>query len=118
LDLVASLVEQSLLVPERGLEGEPRFRMLETIREFALEQLLASGEADTIRRAHADVFLSLAERLEFAALLPDGQRLLARLEEDHANLRAVLAWFDEAGQTENLTRLAGALGSFWFAHSH
>jgi non-specific serine/threonine protein kinase len=112
------LVEQSLLRRETGLDDEPRFVMLETIHEYAAERLEASGDAAAIRARHAGFFLELAERLEFTALLPDGDRLLVRLEADHANLRAALAWLDEVGDVERGLRLVGALTWLWLAHSH
>src|SRR5262249_56032800 len=61
LDGLVSLTSQSLLQHAQGQAGEPRFVMLETIREYALEQLGASGQAPAIRRTHAEVFLALAE---------------------------------------------------------
>src|SRR5215203_1368767 len=64
LDGVSSLLDKSLLRQEEGLEGEPRFAMLETIREYAREELEESGDAETARRAHAEHFLALAEHAE------------------------------------------------------
>jgi len=115
---LALLTAKSLVRHEEGLDGEPRYRMLETIREYAVERLEASGEAAPIRRTHAAYFLALAERNEFADLLPDGDRVLARLEAEHANLRAALGWFQEAGEVGLLLRLAAALGHFWTGLGH
>ena len=95
LDLIAALVEASLLRSETGPDGTARYRMLETIREFAEERLEASGEAEAIRERHAAYFLAFAERYELAELLPDGDRVLALLEAEHANLRVALAWLEE-----------------------
>jgi non-specific serine/threonine protein kinase len=92
--------------------------MLETIREFGLERLAASGEEVPICRAHAAYFLALAERWELADLLPEGDRVLALLEAEQANLRAVLGWLDEAGDPASLVRLTAALGRFWIAQAH
>ena len=89
--------------------------MLETIREFAEEQLVASGEADDVRAQHAAYFIGFAERYRLADLLPDGDRVLGVVEAEHANLRAALTWLDEAGEAESYLRLAAALGRFWSA---
>ena len=99
-------------------DGAARYRMLETIREFALERLAASGEEAAIRRAPRRLFLALAERYELADLLPDGDRILAVLEAEHANLRAALAWLEEAGEAGPFLRLAAALGRFWSGQGH
>ncbi|CAA9562570.1 MAG: hypothetical protein AVDCRST_MAG19-1945 [uncultured Thermomicrobiales bacterium] len=118
LDGLASLVEKSLL--QHGIEpdGAARYRILETTREYATERLEASGEADAARRAHAAYFLDLAERHPPAPFLPDDVPTLLRLEAEHANLRAALAWLTMAGDTSAFARLAAALGWFWFVHGH
>ncbi len=110
---LASLTAKSLVRHEEGADGEPRYRLLETIREFALERLEASGEEAAVRGRHAAWCLALAERYEFAGLLPDGDQVLVLLEAEHANLRAALAWLQEAGEGGLLLRLAAALGHFW-----
>jgi DNA-binding CsgD family transcriptional regulator len=92
--------------------------MLETIREFALERLEASDEVVSIRDAHAAYFLDLAERNEFAELLPDAERVLVLLEAEHANFRVALDWLQEAGEVGQLLRLAAALGRFWPGLGH
>src|SRR5215204_4347146 len=112
LDVIAALVEASLLRSETGLDGIVRYRMLETIREFAEERLVASSEAEDVRKRHADFFIAFAERYELAGLLPDGDRVLTLLEAENANLRAALAWLQET-DTAALLRLAAALGRFW-----
>ena len=113
LDAIAALVEASLLRSEPGLDGTTRYRMLETIREFAEEQLVASGEAEAVRKRHAFYFMDFAERYELAELLPDGDQVLALLEAEHANLRAALAWLEDTDKRGALLRLAGALARFW-----
>ncbi|MCA9876943.1 MAG: tetratricopeptide repeat protein, partial [Thermomicrobiales bacterium] len=113
LDAVASLVEASLLRAESGPDGGVRYRMLETIREFAEDQLTASGEAEAVRQRHAAWFTAFAERYELAELLPDGERARVLLEADHANLRQALTWFADSGQHEALLHLASALSQFW-----
>ena len=118
VDDLGTLIDASLLQTEIPSAGTARYRMLETIREFALERLEASGEADQVRRAHAVYFLALAERNEFADLFPEGDQVLSRLEAEHANLRAALGWFEEAGEAGMLLRLAAAVGRFWAAFGH
>lgn len=119
LGVVASLVAKSLLRQEIDADGQARYWMLETVREFGLERLVASGEEDATRGAHARYFLALAERSE-----PDiyrGRdliRLLGALETEHANLQAALAHLTATGATEAALRLAGALAPFWLFHSH
>ena len=113
LDGVAALLEQSLLRLDEGLRSEPRYRMLETIREFGQEHLAASDEATTIRQRHAEHFAALAEQAEMPLFAGDAG-WLARLTRDHGNLRAALAWAIEHGATETALRLVGALQPFWF----
>ena len=72
LEGVSSLLDKSLLRQEEGLEGEPRFVMLETIHEFALEKLEQSGEAEAIKRVHAEYFLDLGGRSRAKAVGPGG----------------------------------------------
>jgi predicted ATPase/DNA-binding XRE family transcriptional regulator len=121
LDGVVALIEQSLLFPTVGSNDEPRFRMLETVREFALEQLTSSGEAEQAQRAHAAWFLALAE--EAREILwssmpgPAQTDWLNRLEREHDNLRAALTWTLEH-DAECALRLAGALSYFWTMHGH
>jgi predicted ATPase/transcriptional regulator with XRE-family HTH domain len=117
LDLVASLVEHSLV---RALPGaaEPRFEMLETIREFALEQLLASGEADECRRALAAFALDLAERAEPELTGPTQAEWLQRLETEHANVRAAVDWSLAADGAATAELLVGALWHFWQVRGH
>jgi predicted ATPase/DNA-binding CsgD family transcriptional regulator len=118
LDLVASLVDQSLVHRTVGADGEPRFAMLETIREFARDRLADSGEAEEIPRRHAACFLDLAERADRALTGPEQRLWLTRLEVDHGNLRAALGWaLAEADATFGL-RLASALARFWVTHGH
>jgi non-specific serine/threonine protein kinase len=117
LDLLASLVEKSLLRQE-AWEGEVRFVMLETIRSFAWDQLVASGEADAMRDAHAAWALTLAKSAELAPALPHRERLLRRIELDHPNLLAALEWHERREDYELLLQLSATLGGFWLVHGH
>lgn len=115
LDGIATLVDQNLLKQMDHPGGKARFTMLETIREYGLAQMITSGEAETIRRRHANFFLTLAERTEPLLLGPRRQQGLACLESELDNLRAAFLWSEgDDNQAEISLRLAGAL--IWFAH--
>ena len=119
LDLISALVDKSLLRQSEMAEGEPRFAMLETVREFALSQLMAHGEYEAVRSAHAAWCLELAERAE--PHLNSGERMpwLRRLDAEHDNMRAALSWGRTSHQSEGLpARLAAALRLFWFYRGH
>lgn len=120
-ETLTGLVEKNLLTREDGLDGKLRFRMLETVREYALERLAASSDAEDVRRRHAAYFLGVAE--EAGAALwgsvqgPDRAAWLDRLESDHDNLRAALAW-GEHHDAETQARFATALFDFWADRSY
>src|SRR5262249_26381914 len=119
LDVVASLVDKSLLHQEDGPDGEPRFRMLETVREYALEQLTASGEVPAMRRRHRDWYLSFAEHASAELRGPRQVEWFDRLEIEHATLRAALEWSTaEADGVEAGTCLAEHLAWFWILRGH
>lgn len=113
-DSVSSLVDKSLLRQEEGAGGQPRFVMLETIKEFALEQLEESHEATELRQCHALYFLRLAQEAEPHLSIPDQTIWLDRLEEEYDNLRAALQWDQskDGGGKLGLDMVA-ALGRFW-----
>jgi predicted ATPase len=95
---ISSLVEKSLLVRQADPDGTTRFRMLDTIREFAIDELAASGELALFQRRLTDAVLGLGEAAEL-----DGPRQgwwLARLDAERDNIRAVLAWTIEQGQPD------------------
>jgi predicted ATPase/class 3 adenylate cyclase/DNA-binding CsgD family transcriptional regulator len=121
LDTVASLADKSLLQRmEQQAVQEPRFVMLETIREYALERLESLGETEAARRAHATYFLALAEETEQGMTGPQQATLLERLEQEHDNLRAAMQWSTshaEEGKAMAL-RLGGALYTFWFVRAY
>jgi predicted ATPase/class 3 adenylate cyclase len=117
LDGVSSLLDKSLLRQEEGPEGQPRFVMLETIHEFARERLQASGEAEEVRRLHAEYFLGLAEEAEPELTGPDQLASLERVEAEHDNMRAALQWSLEK-EPETAFQLAGMLARFWEIRSH
>jgi predicted ATPase/class 3 adenylate cyclase len=118
LEGIASLVDRSLLREAEDVGGEPRFTMLETIREFAREHLAQTGEEDELLSRHALEFARLAEEAN-AGLRSDDQLLwFERLEAEHDNLRAAIESSLAAGDDETALRLGGALGWFWYAHGH
>jgi predicted ATPase len=112
-----ALQDMSLLTRWDPPGGEPRFGMLRTVQEYAHELLVESGEAEQVRRRHAEYFLALAERAEAELLRPGREPWLARLVQEHDNLRAALTWSLAADRRLGL-RLAGALGYFWLIQSH
>jgi hypothetical protein len=92
--------------------------MLESIHEYALERLIASGEDEAIRQQHAVYYLTLAEAAE-QQLYGSAQRIwLKRLEIEHDNMRAALEWFRMRADGERLARLSAALAWFWWLHGH
>jgi tetratricopeptide (TPR) repeat protein len=115
---IAALVDKSLLRQEEGADGEPRFRMLETVREFAQEHLEASGEEGATRDRHAGYFLALLDRGDPIVSPPPDQAWLDLIERDHDNIRAALRWSQEAGQHDAFLRLVGTLGDFWYYRGH
>nr|MDQ2831208.1 tetratricopeptide repeat protein [Chloroflexota bacterium] len=115
---VELLVDHSLLQAVEQPDGEPRFRMLETIREYGLEQLAASEEEEATRRAHAAYYLALAEAAKPQLFGPEQVRWLESLERDHDNLRAALTGARERGDISQGVRLAGALWRFWYIRCH
>jgi tetratricopeptide (TPR) repeat protein len=115
VDGVASLTDKSLLRYIEGPGGEPRFTMLETVSEYALERLEESGETELIRRQHASFFLALAEAAELHRYTPTQGLWLHRLDADHDNMRAALAWSQTPAASVDIgARLAGALQWFWY----
>ncbi len=115
LDGVASLVEQSIVQPFGFHEAEePRYRMLETVREFGLERLAASGEEATVRGAHAVYVLAAVEAAMARLFSPEFDRVAARLDAELDNVRAALAWLDGAGDPDVGLRLAAAMFLHWY----
>ena len=118
LEGLSSLVDKSVLRQGEGVEEEPRFVMLETIREYARERLEASGQAKEIRRLHAEYFLALAEQGASELQGPEEATWLQRLDVEHDNMRAALSWTLQAEETELGLRLAGTLWRFWWMRGH
>jgi predicted ATPase/Tfp pilus assembly protein PilF len=117
--LLPSLVDKSL-VQSNEINGEPRFTMLETIREYALEKLAANGEADAARGRHLAYYTSLVETAEdrVYAGLETGESWLNRIAAEHDNVRAALAWAFDGHDADCGARLAGVTAMFWYTHGH
>jgi predicted ATPase len=117
LELVERLVEASLVVAEEH-EGEMRYRLLETVRQYGAERLAASGDENTVRRRHAEWCLALAEEAEPQLTGERQTSWLAILEAEHENLRSALAFLASAGEPHLRLRLTIALTRFWYVHGH
>jgi predicted ATPase len=115
---VSSLVDNSLLQQRASEDAEPRFFMLETIREYARERLLDSGDAPATRRAHAAYFLVVAEEGTVATVPPERERWLRTCDTEHDNFRAALRLLIETGNAEWGLRLGTALFGFWEQREH
>jgi predicted ATPase/DNA-binding SARP family transcriptional activator len=113
LDLLAALVDKSLVEPSQGSDGEPRYRLLETIRAYGAERLAEAGEADRIRAAHAAYFLAMATEAERYLRSGDQLYWLGRLSADNDNLVAALRWAIDNRQADLAIQLAQVIGSFW-----
>ena len=117
LDGISSLVDKNLLRQREQSDGESRFRMLDLVREFALEELEANGWAESARGEHARYFLRLAEEAAPGLQRPDQRASMARLMPESDNLRAALAYLLERSREDGV-RLAAALGYYWYSRSH
>ena len=122
LETLASLVDNSLLVASSPEDEEPRFAMLETIREYALERLASSGELEQVQRKHARYYLALAETTQPRASGRwdelDWWSKFTRIEREHDNLRAALSWAVQNLEVETGARLAIALWWFWLERGY
>jgi non-specific serine/threonine protein kinase len=119
LDGVGLLVDSSLVRPGETSAGEPRFGMLETVREYALERLEAGGAASVTRRRHRGYYQALAERAAAELRGPRDAALFDQVEVEHGNLRAALDWCEaEADGIESAARIVEALAWFWVLRGH
>lgn len=118
LDGLASFVDKSLLRVVEADHGEPRFQMLETIREYGLEKLAESEEADALRRRHEDHFLALALEAEPQLMGARQKDWLDRLDHERDNLRAALRRAADDGRIDAALEAGGALWRFWHQRGH
>lgn len=114
LDTIGSLVDKSLLRMHETADGEVRFVMLETLREFAAEQLHGDPLANQVQHRHAHAFLELAEEAKPHLASAAREPWLRRLEAEYDNLREALVWLIEHHDAERACRLTSALGWFWY----
>ncbi len=117
LDLLTHLVDKSLVLVE-DQPGQPRYRLLDTIRQYAREKLLNADEAASVRDRHLAHSLKLAEKAEPELRRPTQIAWLERLDLEHDNLRAALQWALESDALERGLRLAGALSRFWYLRGY
>jgi predicted ATPase len=114
LEQLGQLLDKSLVQAQQGTGEEPRFSMLETIGEYATEQLVASGEAAAVQERHTDYFLRLAEEAGPHMFRPERDVWMERLDREEANLRAALAWCKaDSNAVQTGLRLVGALAFYW-----
>ncbi|MEO3889522.1 BTAD domain-containing putative transcriptional regulator [Nonomuraea sp. B5E05] len=116
-ELLTALIEKSLLLAEDG-EGSPRYRMLDTIREYAADRLADAGETEAARRAHLAYFTELAETADPHLRRAGQLEWLSTLEAEHDNITAALRGAIAAGWAEEAMRLAGAAGWYYFLSGH
>ncbi|WP_433712932.1 BTAD domain-containing putative transcriptional regulator [Nocardia sp. CA-084685] len=124
LELLTALTEKSLLLsvadsaPPAGSPGGPRYRMLDTIKQYARDRLVASGEADLIRREHLSYFTELAATAEPHLRRADQLEWLATLEAEHDNIAVAMRGALAAGDAAGAMRLAAAAGWYWWLSGH
>jgi predicted ATPase/DNA-binding XRE family transcriptional regulator len=118
LENMAALIDSSLVLQAGIVGGEPRFRMLETIREFAVEQLAASDEENERYGAYAAYYMSLVEAVEREQMGPRQRLLWDRLDDEHDNISSVLRWSLAAGEVALALRLVAGLCVYWQLRGH
>jgi predicted ATPase/class 3 adenylate cyclase len=113
LDGLASLVDKSLVRESETRRAEPRFGMLETIREYARERLEAESDEDLTRRRHAEHFMAVAEELASHLVGEDMAPWLERFDREQDNLLIALGWASEAGEADRGMQAAASIWRFW-----
>lgn len=114
---ISSLVDKSLLQSMNGIDSEPRYVMLETIREFGMQHLALCDELNEVQRHHSEWFVALAEMMEPRLWQPDQATALSELDAERDNFRAALVWAIDHNAELGL-RLASALWLFWYIQGH
>jgi non-specific serine/threonine protein kinase len=116
---IAALADHSVLHRVDGVGGVPRYAMLETVRDYGLERLAASGEAEAVRRAHADWITTLAEATysEVIGRFYEPAQM-QRMDRNRDSLREALTWLAGMGDAAGLVRLAGSAAAYWFFYSY
>jgi predicted ATPase/transcriptional regulator with XRE-family HTH domain len=118
-DGVVTLLEHSLLRQTRDIHNEPRYLMLETVREFGLEQLALAGEEDAARQGHADFYLGLADQLSpMNTTWLQNRTRLERMTSEMDNVRLAFTWLEAQGESDALLRMIGIFWALWQASGH
>jgi predicted ATPase/class 3 adenylate cyclase len=117
LDLLSRLVDKSLVVAEEE-NGESRYRMLETIRQYAREKLLDSGEGDAVHDRHLQFFAAFAGEARVKLIGAEQERWLERTEAEHDNLRAAMEWSSQRPDLALRLKLPTAMYLFWHIHGY
>ena len=117
LELLSHLVDKSLVIA-READGEARYRLLETVRQYGQEKLCGSADEAGVRRRHAAYFVGFAERTEPELSGPEQVGRLDELERENGNLRVVMSWALAEGEAGIVARLGWALRRFWLLHGH
>ncbi len=118
LDLLTSLLDKSLITCSNVISGEPRFRMLESLREFGHEQLEAHVETSLIRQAHAEYYSAVAVQAAPELIGSNQAHWMAELDDEHGNLRAALGWAVESGDADLGLTIVEAISRFWAVRGH
>ena len=119
LDLLTGLVDRSLAVYDESPSGVGRYRLLQTVRQYAAQELESTGEGETFRSRHVDVYTAMAEECEMKLRGPDQSSWLERLENEHENILLALDNCETVdGGALKALRLAGSLWRFWEMHGH
>ncbi|HSG78728.1 MAG TPA: NB-ARC domain-containing protein, partial [Acidimicrobiia bacterium] len=116
IDLLTRLVDASLVTVDEGIDT--RYRLLETVRQYAQDRLVDTGEANDVRRRHAEWARSIAVQVHDLLLGDEYPVWSRRLEADHDNFRAALTWALEHGEGDLALAIAAGLGRLWFFHAH
>lgn len=117
LDVLGRLVDKSLVIVEQeSTSGETRYRLLETIRQYALEKLVETGEAPAVRDRHMEYYLALAENSEPYIFGGESAAWFQRLDKELDNIRAAMEWSTKSGKADVALRIGGSLVYFWSSH--
>jgi non-specific serine/threonine protein kinase len=115
LDLLLRLVEKSLVIAEPDVDGEDRYKLLETLRQYGLEKLAASGESEAARERHATFYMAFCEQVSSEFFGPRLDYWYTRLRPELDNVRAAIRWEIDTGEVERALRLCGALGAVFYS---
>jgi tetratricopeptide (TPR) repeat protein len=118
LEVLIRLVDKSLVVADESEDGTQRYRLLDTLRQYAREQLVTTGQADAVHGQHAAFYLELARRLERDLAGPRQTAWIHHVARDESNLRAALDWLEERGDVQQALEIASVLWRSWEVHGY